>query len=107
MDRFTIDGDLGASRVDLGSQLANDLAVDRDPSLENQLLAGATRPDAGVRQDLLKPILSRGRSASGRAGRIGASTRCLGFRGPLCRPGRPTRRAIARTRSVSLGALPV
>jgi hypothetical protein len=56
MNPLAVDGDPGARRIDARPELADDLAIDGDTSLEDQFLAGASRADPGMRQDLLKPL---------------------------------------------------
>ena len=56
VDLLAVDGDDLVLRVDLGPQLPDGLAVDRDSALEDQLLAGAARADPGVGENLLEPF---------------------------------------------------
>src|SRR5262249_29011128 len=49
--------DLRLPRVDLGPELANDLSVDRDASLEDHLLTRAARANARMGQYFLQPLL--------------------------------------------------
>lgn len=55
-DGEAVDLDLVLLRVDAAALLQNDLAVDLDPGLLDQLLAGAPGAVARAREDLLQPL---------------------------------------------------
>ncbi|SIN71420.1 hypothetical protein SAMN05444166_0354 [Singulisphaera sp. GP187] len=61
MDGLTVDGDLGLPRVHLGSELFDDLTVNRHPPLADDILAGASRADSGVRENFLQSLHTRRR----------------------------------------------
>jgi hypothetical protein len=52
-DATPVHANVVAVRVGLGAQLTDGRPVDGDPPLEHQLLGGATRRHAGLRQDFL------------------------------------------------------
>ncbi len=56
-DRLAVNRDPGLGGVDPSAKLADDLAVDGDPALEDELLAPAARAEAGMRQHFLEPIV--------------------------------------------------
>jgi hypothetical protein len=56
LDLLAVDRDRGPGEVNLRPEFADDLAVDRHPALEDQILASPSRPDPRVSQDLLKPL---------------------------------------------------
>lgn len=61
MDGLTVDGDLGLSRVHLGPELFDDFAVNRHSPLADDVLAGASRANTGVRQNFLQSLHTRRR----------------------------------------------
>jgi hypothetical protein len=75
-DRLAVEGDFLRLRIDAGAQLADLLAIDRDTALEDQLLAGPPRAEAGVGEHLLEAgagaglagVLTRGARRLRRAG---------------------------------------
>ena len=71
-DRLAVDGDPSSGGVDPRAELADDLAVDGDATLEDELLAAAARAQAGVGQHFLKPLLLV---------RLGIVVPCLNNRG--------------------------
>ena len=54
LDAPAVDADVVVPGIRLGPQLADGLAVDRDPPLEHQLLGRAARRDAGLRENFLE-----------------------------------------------------
>ncbi len=56
MDRLSIDGDLVASRDDLCAQFLHGLTVDRDPALQDVILARPARAYTRVGENLLEPL---------------------------------------------------
>jgi hypothetical protein len=58
-DRFAIDFDARGAGIDLGSELADDGAIDGDAALEDELFAGAAGSESGVGEELVKAFLGR------------------------------------------------
>ncbi len=73
-DCLAIDGHPRGGGVDTGAEHFRDLAINGDPSLENELFAGPSRAQAGAGQDLLQSL--------GMAGgeRLGTRWTILGLR---------------------------
>jgi len=55
-DDAAVDADDVVLQIGLGAELADDGAVQLDPSLLDELLGLASRSDAGVGEDLLQPV---------------------------------------------------
>ena len=115
---FGTDGIRGVANADLSTELADRLAVDRDAALEDQLLAAASRTQAGLGQDLLEPF-GMARLTIGSGVGFGRPVAIVALRsgggpgpGPLPfravgapgRPGRARSRTAARPRAGPLPA---
>lgn len=55
-DPPAVNADVVVSRIGLRAELPNRLAIDGHPALEHQLLGCASGSDAGLRENLLKPL---------------------------------------------------
>jgi len=53
VDSLAVDFNPGLGRVDFGAEFPNGLPIDRDTSLRDQFLTGASRADARVRENFL------------------------------------------------------
>jgi hypothetical protein len=62
-NRSAIDGDMVGVGINLGAELGDSLAVDRDAAGGNDLLGGAPGSDAGIRQEFLEADLHNGRES--------------------------------------------
>ncbi len=84
-DGLGVNHDPSNCGIDPRAELANDLAIDGNPSLQDQLLASPPRSESRMRQDLLKPLeLSRlafNRSALRSRLRAGFVSRAAGVPG--------------------------
>jgi hypothetical protein len=54
VNRLAIHPDLIVKRINLAAELADNVAIDLHPALENKLLPRPPRSDAGIREKFLK-----------------------------------------------------
>src|SRR5262249_34687429 len=108
LDPLAVHGD-GGMQIDARAELADDLAVDGDPSLDDVVLAFPARAEARMRQDLLEPLgLAGSLVVRGRHRPPGHRLPARWFRLralPLApRPGGPSVFPASRRRTRRLGA---